>query len=283
MSYPLISIVIATLNSERFLKRCVESILAQTYNNWEIIIIDGKSMDDTKKIIKSYEEKISYWISEPDRGVYDAWNKALDCVNGEWVVFLGSDDFYVNENVLQRCWPYLEYASEKRINIVYGRVNLVSRQNEKWIIQVFGDKPWPYYKKRFNNCMGFSHTGVFHRGSLFDTHGRFDTRFKIGGDYEFLLRELKSGRKDCVGVDFPIVNMSEGGMSSSISSKVDAYKEGRIARRLHNIGGVSWSLSYLLLKARASLLIKKTGGDNMVRYVSNIYRLVSGRPRRRVR
>lgn len=87
-----ISVVIATYNCAETLQDCLDSIYAQTYPDIDIVVIDGGSKDATVQVIRSNEEYLGYWISEPDRGIYDAWNKAIIQAKGEWVYFLGADD-----------------------------------------------------------------------------------------------------------------------------------------------------------------------------------------------
>ena len=91
---PKISIVIACLNCSRTLRKCLESIREQSYLNKEIVLIDALSSDETLNIVREYEESIDYWESSADTGIYHAWNKALAHVNGEWVIFLGADDYF---------------------------------------------------------------------------------------------------------------------------------------------------------------------------------------------
>ena len=97
---PLVSIIISTLNSEKYLEKALESSIGQSYLNREIILIDGLSTDNTVNIIKKYSEKIKYWKSESDTGIYNAWNKGLKVANGEWICFIGSDDeWYSNKSL----------------------------------------------------------------------------------------------------------------------------------------------------------------------------------------
>ena len=92
--YPLISIIVAVYNGEKTLQRCIDSVFSQTYPHKELIIIDGGSTDGTVDILQTNNDKITYWKSEPDNGIYQAWNKALDHAKSDWICFLGSDDYF---------------------------------------------------------------------------------------------------------------------------------------------------------------------------------------------
>lgn len=103
---PLVSFVIAVHNAARRLQRCFDSIYRQSFGAWEIVVVDGGSIDGTKDILKCNSDRIAFWVSEPDQGIYDAWNKALNHCTGEWVHFLGADDYLWN-----RCWMALPPCS----------------------------------------------------------------------------------------------------------------------------------------------------------------------------
>lgn len=178
---PLITVIIAVYNGEQYLEECIVSILGQTYKNFEIIIIDGRSLDNSVNIIIKYEDKIDYWVSELDRGIYDAWNKALMLANGDWIVFYGSDDIaretafkvYV-ENIL---------TLPSKPNLLLSRVQLVN--NDKKPLRLWGA---PYKLSEFRRHMKIAHVGALHHRSLFDKFGLFDTSYKSAGDYEFFMR-----------------------------------------------------------------------------------------------
>jgi glycosyltransferase involved in cell wall biosynthesis len=95
-----VSIIVAVYNGKATLQQCIDSVAQQTYLNKELIIIDGGSKDGTVELLKTNSTKFSYWISEPDRGVYNAWNKGLAQAQGEWICFLGADDYFW----IPRCW-----------------------------------------------------------------------------------------------------------------------------------------------------------------------------------
>ncbi len=99
---PFISIIIAVLNAEKTLRQSIGSISKQTYSNWELIVIDGGSTDGTINILNNNSKSIAYWESKPDKGIYHPWNKALSHANGDWIYFLGDDDFLCENDVLDR-------------------------------------------------------------------------------------------------------------------------------------------------------------------------------------
>ena len=101
-STPLISVVIAVYNGKATLQQCLDSVTQQTYSHVELIVIDGGSTDGTVDLIRANAQKIAYWISEPDRGIYNAWNKALAQAKGDWICFLGADDYLWNAQVIER-------------------------------------------------------------------------------------------------------------------------------------------------------------------------------------
>ncbi|MFT5214729.1 MAG: glycosyltransferase involved in cell wall biosynthesis, partial [Patiriisocius sp.] len=145
---PLLSIITATFNSEKTLEETIDSILNQQYTNFEYLIIDGKSTDNTLTIIKKYElifkqKNISFkWVSETDTGIYNAWNKGLKLSVGNWIAFLGSDDVYL-DNALERYAK--EIALGESVDFIHSKVKLINKTKVK---HVFADTwKWPQFKR----------------------------------------------------------------------------------------------------------------------------------------
>lgn len=185
---PLISIVTAVFNGEKYLEETIQSVINQTNDNVEYIIIDGGSTDRTLDIIKRYEDKIDHWISEPDDGIYDAWNKGISLARGSWIGFLGADDIYMEDALLN----YAEKISEDA-NIEYISTQVVLCDEFKQKIRVFGSQ-WNW--DDFSKYMNVAHVGSLHKISLYEKYGLYDLSFKMCGDYELLLRAkdiLKTG------------------------------------------------------------------------------------------
>lgn len=202
-----ISVIVATFNVELTLERCLESIVAQTNKEYQVIIIDGGSTDGTLDIIKKYAEKIDYWESQPDRGICHAWNKALEHAKGQWIYFIGADDYLWAPDVLEKIIKLLERI-DAETRIVYGQVVIVDSRGE--MLECIGC-PWEHARKAFARSLSIPHQGIFHRRELFEEFGGFDENFRILGDYDFLSRELPD--RNAQFVDEIIAGMQFGGMS----------------------------------------------------------------------
>ena len=115
--HPLITVVTVVFNGEATLEQTIQSVVNQTYDNVEYIVVDGNSMDKTLDIIKKYEDKIDYWQSEPDKGIYDAMNKGIELANGDWINFMNSGDSFSSQSVIEQIF----YGKcLKNIDILYG-------------------------------------------------------------------------------------------------------------------------------------------------------------------
>jgi len=201
---PKFSIITAVLNKKNELEKTIISLSKQKYKNFEYIVIDGDSNDGTKEIIKENGSIIDRWISEKDKGIYDAWNKGIAISKGEWVAFLGAGDTY-NENALEE---YNAATIENPgINYISSRARMV--KGEK-IIEEIGEK-WDWKKSR--KFMNAVHVGSMHKRELFQNYGWFDINYKISGDYEFLLRA--GSRLKAHFINRALVNMDCEGMSNS--------------------------------------------------------------------
>ena len=216
---PLVSIITVCFNSALTIKDTIESVLNQTYQNIEYILIDGNSIDDTVLIIESFQEqfqqqKIHYkWISEPDEGIYDAFNKGLKLAKGNWISFLGSDDTYI-KNAIEL---YIENIPNNKVDLLYSDIIINNRKRKT--------SSWSW--KKFRRNMTINHIGALHNKEYFKKYGMFNTSYQIAGDYELLLRtkeNLKTYKLDKV-----TAIMAEGGISNSDIKKV--YLETTRAKR----------------------------------------------------
>lgn len=212
---PIITIIVAVYNGAMTLERCINSVLNQCYYDSELIIIDGGSTDGTQEIIQKYGYAINYWVSEPDNGIYDAWNKGLAQASGQWIAFLGVDDIYL-EDALQAYACYLAKSKNNLLEYVSSQVNLVDGER---LIRTIG-KPWSW--NAFRRYMNVAHVGSLHNKMLFEQYGSYDITYKICADYEFLLRSrdsLKAGF-----LDVTTVSMNIGGVSDSYLALQEAER-----------------------------------------------------------
>lgn len=186
MNKPFFSIVTASYNSEKTIFDTITSVLNQGFTDFEYLIIDGKSSDKTFEIIqsfgKSFEEKnIKYiYISEKDKGIYDAWNKGVKLSSGQWISFLGSDDQYLPD-ALEHYFFHL--INDTSSNYISSKVELIN--NKKEILTVFGK---PFVWKKVVRNMEIAQVGSFHKRELFDNIGLFNDNYKIVGDLDFYIR-----------------------------------------------------------------------------------------------
>lgn len=211
-----ISIIIATFNADKHLQSCIDSIVSQKIEFIELIIIDGNSTDQTLAIINNNQDCIDYWVSEPDQGIYDAWNKGISIANGNWVMFLGADD-RLKTNAIKTYLDYIETEDVENADIISSRVHMMDVNGK--VIRIKG---WMFEWPRFLKEMTIAHPGALHSKCFFKKYGKFNSDYKIVGDYELLLRagsQLKAKFINCETVE-----MLEGGMSDSYAAIREQYR-----------------------------------------------------------
>jgi glycosyltransferase involved in cell wall biosynthesis len=269
---PRISVIVSVLNGAATLRRCIDSISNQTYDPVEVIVIDGGSTDGSRDILQQNASRLAYWISEPDRGIYHAWNKGLEHARGEWICFLGADDYLWAPDTLERLAPALARAHPP-VRVVYGQVAFVNDSGGE--MQRVGED-WEAARKRFGEIMCLPHTGLMHHRSLFDAHGRFDESFSVGGDYEMLLRELRTGNALFVP-GLVVAGMRHGGVSSDPGGSLRLIREFRRAQIMRGLRrpGRRWLAA--LAKAHLRVWLWRVLGNRIAPYAFDLLRLISGK------
>lgn len=242
------SVVVATYNSSKTLEKCLQSIIEQTAKP-ELIVIDGGSTDGTQMIIDHYRACIAYTISEPDRGVFDAWNKALQQANGEWVSFMGCDDFYENTGALLQGLVCAE-AAPAEVCFVYANIMRVSGGK---MVNVGENADWGANRYRYPNNMPFTNVGCLHRKSLFERFGVFDPSFRIAGDFDFFSKVYH----DNIAVYCPQFTVCMGieGLSQSVNFRLNLLQEKKIiherySHKLRWVDSTSWIIKLIFFKAK---------------------------------
>jgi len=202
MHSPLFSIIIPTFNSVKTLQRALNSIFEQEFKKFEIIIVDGCSSDNTITLIEencSNDARIKY-VSEIDKGIYDAMNKGIDMATGKWLYFLGSDDKFYDKNVLLKVADKLK---DCQCDFLYGQVIMKTAAY---------DGPFTLEKLITKNI---SHQSIFYMKQVFDKLGKYNIRYKLHADWEFNIRYFLHGDKMAKYADIIIANFSAGGVSSA--------------------------------------------------------------------
>jgi len=237
ITHPKITVIVAVLNGVHTLERCLASITSQEQIDRELIVIDGGSTDGSLAIIKKYLESTSYWESGSDQGIYHAWNKAISHAGGDWICFLGADDYFWERDVLKKLIPHLQHAHNSGIRIVYGQAAKVDNQGN--IVKLAG-KPWKKMRWQMKHGMPLElpHPGLMHHSTLFKRHGMFDESFQIAGDYEFLLRELRHGHQALYAKGLRTVGCQVGGIADSY--RLSAHREIARARKKNGLCTPSW-------------------------------------------
>ena len=246
---PLISIITVVYNGEQFLEGTIQSVIKQTYSNVEYIIIDGGSTDGTIDIIKRYEDYIDYWVSEPDKGIYDAMNKGVVSASGMWINFMNVGDCFCDDNIL---WSLFNTNKDfANIGVITGFVKIVD-STYKWV----GYRhPYKYLNNCdfiYENCI--AHQATFTSINVFKCVGLFNTNYKIQGDYEFWLR-VKKKRIPFLQLKKDIAFFMEDGISSTRSEVLRSINEKYLALERNEYIPL-WRLRLLYIKEVVLFYIK---------------------------
>lgn len=200
----LVTIVTVTYNAEDLLEETILSVINQTYKNIEYIIIDGASSDKTIDIIKKYEDKISYWRSEADDGIYYAMNKAIEKATGKWINFMNAGDTFADNDVV----TYVMKNKGNNTELIYGNYR---KKNLDIVVKAQEKTNW-------YQTMPFCHQTLFTRTELMKTEP-FDTNFKIAADHNFILKMYQE-QKNFSYLDKTLAVFSEGGFANSNTVKM---------------------------------------------------------------
>lgn len=226
-----VSIITVTYNSAKTLTDTINSVLNQDSCDIEYIIIDGKSNDNTLHIVQSYGSKISKYISEPDKGMYDAMNKGIKLATGDIVGILNSDDIYNHNNTVHKV---VETFEETGCDAVYGDLVYVHQNNLNKVIRKWTSKP--YNRSQFKYGWMPPHPTFFVKKEIYEKYGVFNTALKSAADYEIMLRFLYKHRITPQYIPEILVRMRAGGVSNAnMSNRIRANKEDRMAWKINEL------------------------------------------------
>jgi len=225
-----LSLITPSYNSAKTIARTIESVMAQNFPDLEYIIIDGASTDNTAEIVSSFQDKINIkFISEPDKGIYDAMNKGVKLATGEVIGILNSDDLFDNDKILSMVG---ESFADNKVDAVYGDIKYFSDDvnvaKRYW-------RAGEYKEANLSNGWTIPHPSLFLRKSVYDKCGLFNTDFRIAGDYEFILRLLKIHKINVKYIPEVFVRMYDGGTSgSSLKQRSRGWQELKRAWTVNN-------------------------------------------------
>jgi glycosyltransferase involved in cell wall biosynthesis len=211
---PKLSIITINYNNLEGLKRTVESVVTQTWQEFEYIVIDGGSTDGSAEYIESQSEHINYWISEPDKGIYNAMNKGIAHATGEYLLFLNSGDHFYCNTVLQENHKFLGFQ-----NIIYFNLQVINR-NEKFVKNYPDELSFSYFMKDT-----LPHPATFIKSSLFDKVGLFDENLKIVSDWKFFIESICKYNSSYKKIDEILTTFYLDGLSSEPQNKILIVEE----------------------------------------------------------
>jgi glycosyltransferase len=227
-----ISIITSVYNNKDTISEALESVLSQTYNNIEYIVVDGASTDGTIDIIKQYQDKISTFISEPDKGIYDGLNKGIQLATGDVIGFLHSDDLYQNNKVIE---VVAQAFKKNQVESIYGDLIYVKQHDTSRVVRYW--QSGKFSIKKLSRGWMPPHPTFFVKRKIYQKYKGFDTNFQIAADYDSILRFLGKHQISTHYIEKILVKMRVGGESNkSIKNLFQKSKEDIIAMKKNGIG-----------------------------------------------
>ena len=235
-----ISIITSVYNNKETIKDAIESVLNQTYQNIEYIIVDGASTDGTTEIIQNYKDKIAIFSTEPDKGIYDGLNKGISLATGDVICFLHSDDLYASDDIVKKVaneFNGTDITKESKVfDGVYGDLMYTPKDDTSKVLRYWKSKDFDM--SLLEKGWMPAHPTLFLRKEVYEKYGKFDLDFKIAGDYDFMLRVLSAGIK-VKYLPEVLYKMRVGGESNkSIKNIIQKSKEDLRALKHNNIGDI---------------------------------------------
>ena len=220
-----VSIITVVYNGAEFIRDCIESVLSQTYSDLEYIVVDGNSTDGTVELVRAYGNRIARFISEPDKGLYDAMNKGLRLATGEVIGLLNADDFYRHNRVIENMVATVERTDS---DAVYGDLIYVDRNNTRKVKRYW--RSGEYTKNAFLWGWMPGHPSFFAKRILYEQYGMFRLDMKSAADYELMLRFIHKHQIKLAYMNEVTIVMRVGGISnSSLENRLRANRDDRIA------------------------------------------------------
>lgn len=176
----ILSIVTICYNEVTRIEATILSVLNQTFKEYQFVVIDGASTDGTVNVIKKYKDKIDIFISEPDKGIYNAMNKSINYCKGDYIYFLNSGDVFYSKTTLEKI-----ISHQLEGDFIYGNIGIKETSGEEWVLEMPKNLTKPFLMKKT-----IPHQATFTKKKLFNKIGKYDEKFKIAADYKFSLQSI---------------------------------------------------------------------------------------------
>lgn len=226
-----VTLITVCRNAAAVIGASLDSVFAQTHADLEVIVIDGASTDGTQEVLQPYRDKLAYYVSEPDKGIYDAMNKGLRAATGEVIGFVNAGDLLMTPKVIAQV---VEAFQRAHVDAVYGDIIMVDEHDIHKV-----HRTWlsgTYHRANFRKGWMPPHVGTFIRKSAYDRFGHFNTDLRIAADYEILLRMLYKHEIRTIHLREVLVRFRLGGMSNgSVKHILKANREVRASWGLNGL------------------------------------------------
>lgn len=244
----LVSIITINFNNKSGLSKTLQSVIGQKYDNFEYIVIDGASTDGSKDIIESHRDKITYYLSEPDKGIYDAMNKGIRQAKGKYCLFLNSGDYFINENTLATIFNERSYTED----ILIGRQKYIGANGKETKSPVLraSELDMPYFISST-----LPHQATFIKKEILLQCGMYNTNYRIVSDWIFWIEAIV--KHNCTIRILPefVSYMEQGGVSNDMSKCYDEMK--RYLNECLQNGSLDWNDIFLCAKQSRNYVIAK--------------------------
>lgn len=250
-----ISIITASLNNTATIEDTIRSVISQNHQDIEHIIVDGCSTDGTLDVVGKYRAHIATFISEPDRGIYDAMNKGIALARGEVIGILNADDFYADADVISRV---AELFGDPSVDACYGDLVYVDAADTSRVVRSWRSSPCT--ERSFYHGWMPPHPTFFVRHTVYEKFGTFNTGLGSAADYELMLRFLLKNRVRARYLPGVMVKMRTGGVSNaSLQNRIRANRMDRLAWEVNGLRPLPWTLLMKPLSKIRQFFVKSWG------------------------
>ncbi|HKK40644.1 MAG TPA: glycosyltransferase family 2 protein [Cryomorphaceae bacterium] len=249
-----VSVITISYNAADTLEDTILSVVNQTYDDLEYIVIDGASADGSLEIIEKYRDKIQHFVSEPDEGIYFAMNKGIEMATGDVIAILNADDTYAADDIIEKVVSHL---SEAGTDSLYGDLHYVDRLGAGNVVRRW--KAGKFVRSFFLKGWMVPHPTFFVKKEVYQKYGLFNTELTASADYEFMVRVLYKEKISTTYLPVVMVNMKKGGQSNlSIQNRIKANKEDRLAWDLNGVKPETFTFIKKPFRKISQFLITKT-------------------------